>query len=312
MNRINAPFEKELSHFPEEGRDHLRAMIKNGAVLTEEGCEALLTTLEIDLEQLMLRLLPLAKLYASTPVSDYKVGAVVKGILRCKKKAYALYLGANMEFLGQALNQSLHAEQAAVMYAWQRGVKQVQAVAVSESPCGHCRQFLMELEKSDSIRIITPVKQAKKDYRVQFLPELLPQGFGPHDLNRETGMMGNQTQNLSLRLLKANDDPFVAEALNAASQSYAPYSDNLAGCAIGNRDGDIYIGRYAENAAFNPGVSPFQAAICCMNMDRIVKRNEIKRVVLVEKKTKISQYHQTFQLLKSLAPEIHLEYFEAE
>jgi hypothetical protein len=46
-------------------------------------------------------------------------------------------------------------------------------------------------------------------------------------------------------------------------------------------------------------------------MDRHVKKNKIKRVVLVEKKTKSSQYHQTLQLLKSLAQDVTLEYFEA-
>jgi cytidine deaminase len=56
-----------------------------------------------------------------------------------------LYFGANMEFPGTTLQQTLHAEQSAVSHAWLRGEKQLTAITVNYTPCGHCRQFMNEL-----------------------------------------------------------------------------------------------------------------------------------------------------------------------
>jgi len=311
MNDMADQAGKVLDTFPKECCGLLRWMITNGGELSSSGCKGLLDVMEIELEQLMLRLLPLAKLYGIVPISNFPVGFVAKGITNVNENDYTLYLGANLEFPGQALNQSVHAEQAVVMNAWQKGVKQVQWIAVSASPCGHCRQFLKELEKSDSIMIITSANN-NQSYELRTLPELLPDGFGPHDLNRETGMMAEIGQRQTLTLKLTNDDPLVKKALYAASQSYVPYTGNLAGCAIQDSEGEVYIGRCAENAAFNPSVSPLQAAICIMNMDKIGKNPVIQRVILVEKKTKSSQYHTTRQLLKSCVPHVNLEYFEIE
>ena len=59
-------------------------------------------------EQLMMLLLPVAASFARPPISQFKVGAVAKGL------SGALYFGANIEFTGEALNQSVHGEQCAV------------------------------------------------------------------------------------------------------------------------------------------------------------------------------------------------------
>jgi len=72
-----------------------------------------------------------------------------------------------------------------------------------------------------------------------------------------------------------------------------------------------YAGRYAENAAFNPSLSPLHTAIIRMNMDNIEQDNRITRAVLVEKPTAISQYGLCKLLLESVAPGVKLEYFEA-
>lgn len=311
MTDVNKHIQEVLNTFPAECHEPLHGMINHGGQLRSSDCKVILDKLGVSLEHLMLRLLPLAKLYGVVPISNFQVGSVAKGISETDQNNYALYMGANIEFPGLALNQSIHAEQAVVINAWQKGSIEVQWIAVSASPCGHCRQFLKELENGDSIIIISSTEN-NKGYETRYLTDLLPFGFGPQDLKMHKGMMAKTRKNESLALKQKNDDPLVREALNAASLSYAPYTGNFAGCAIQDREGKIYIGRYAENAAFNPSLSPLQAAICSLNMDNIGRNPMVRRVVLVEKKTKGSQYHTTRQLLKSFAPHMDLEYFEVE
>lgn len=311
MTDVNKHIHEVLNTFPKECHDPLRDMINNGGQLYSSDCKTILDILGTSLEQLMLRLLPLAKLYGVVPISNFQVGSVAKGISETDQNDYTLYMGANIEFPGQALNQSIHAEQAVVINTWQKGSIEIQCIAVSASPCGHCRQFLKELDNSDSINIISSTDN-NKDYEKRHLTELLPFGFGPRDLKMHTGMMAKTRQQENLALKQKDDDPLVREALNAATLSYALYTGNFAGCAIQDSEEKIYIGRYAENAAFNPSMSPLQSAICSLNMDKIGNNPKVQRVVLVEKKTKGSQYHTTRQLLKSFAPHVNLEYFEVE
>src|SRR5665213_2495937 len=63
-------------------------------------------------DELMLDLLPLAQRSAHPPLSNFFVGAVVRG------GSGSLYLGGNIEFPGQALGLSVHAEQASVANAY--------------------------------------------------------------------------------------------------------------------------------------------------------------------------------------------------
>ena len=114
-----------------------------------------------------------------------------------------------------------------------------------------------------------------------------------------------------LTLETISDDSMVLEALSAAMRSYTPYTHNFAGCAIQVNDAKIYAGRYVENAAFNPSLSPLHTAIIRMNMDNLQSSDTITRAVLVEKPTTISQRGICELLLGTLARDIRLEYFEA-
>src|SRR2546429_6390861 len=97
----------------------------------------------------MLELLPEAQSHARPVLSGYRVGAIVRGT------SGALYLGANLEFPGQSLNQTVHAEQAALSNAFMHDEPGIEAIAVSAAPCGHCRQFLYEFSERD-IQILLP------------------------------------------------------------------------------------------------------------------------------------------------------------
>ncbi len=310
MNNRESQFEQVLTTFPEATREHLRAIPSNGGRLTVAQCRDLGEMLGIAVEALMVRLLPIAKVYAVTPISHFQVGAVAKARAPARASEFELYLGANIEFMNQALGQTVHAEQAATVNAWLSGSEKLQSIAASAAPCGHCRQFLYEFEGSNTLMIITP-SGGPSGFDATRLTELLPDAFGPHDLKKKAGLMAPRKVQRRLTLKTPSTDALVLEALSAANQSYAPYTNTSAGCSIQTSDGRVYTGRYAENAAFNPSLSPLQTAISCMNMDQLTDRPTITRAVLVEKVSGSRQRDATELVLRSVAPHVGLEYFMA-
>jgi cytidine deaminase len=308
---LDFQFQQFYEAFPWSVSEHLQTIRKTGGMLLAEHCLAVMVSLKISAEVLMQRLLPMAKLHCAARISDFQVGAVAKARMSDNASEIALFLGANIEFPAQALVQTIHAEQSAVINAWLQGATQIDAIAVTASPCGYCRQFLYELEGSQNLKVIIHDQIGAKTTRHN-LSDLLPAAFGPHELGSATGLMASPAQLADLNLKSSSNDPFVLEAKAAANKSYAPYSQNYAGCAIKTVDGKMYAGRYAENAAFNPSLSALHTAIISMTMDQPGLENSIGRAVLVERPTAISQRAVCELLLQTVAPNIDLEYFEAE
>jgi len=309
-NKIDSPFYQFYEAFPPSVRNHLQTMQKTGGMLSAEHGLVVMESLKISAEVLMQRLLPMAKLYCATTVSDFQVGAVAKARMSDNASEIALFLGANIEFPAQALTQTIHAEQSAIINAWLQGATQIDGIAVTVAPCGCCRQFLFELEGSQNLKVIlhNPIGRKTTPHN---LSDLLPTAFGPHELGSATGLMASPAQPADLNLKLSSNDPFVLEAKAAAKKSYAPYSQNFAGCTIKTVDGRIYAGRYAENAAFNPSLSALHTAIIRMTMDQPGAENSIRRAVLVERPTAISQRAICELLLQTVAPNVTMEYFEA-
>jgi cytidine deaminase len=111
-------------------------------------------------------------------------------------------------------------------------------------------------------------------------------------------------------------DPLIDAALKAAMRGYAPYatreSFNYAGVAVELADGKIYAGRHAENAAYNPSLSPLQSALTFMNMGQsLTATRTVTRCVLVEAPTVASQQSATQAALAAYAPGVQLEYHPA-
>ena len=309
MSDRQTQFDQFLDTFPQPLRRGLQSIPQNSGMLDTQYCTAVMETLGMSPESLMVKLLPAARLYARVPISHFQVGAVAKARLSNDSDEFALFMGANTEFRGQALTQTIHAEQAAVVNAWLQGAVQIDAIAVSAAPCGHCRQFLYELETRRALTVI--VQQPDRDsYTTERLPDLLPQAFGPQDLSVKTGLISSRADLPQLSLKTVFDDPLVHQALSAAERAYAPYTHNLAGCTIQVSDQKIYTGSYVESAAFNPGLSPLHTAIIRMNMDRLANDGNITRAILVEKPTTISQRGVSELLIDRLAPGIRLEYYE--
>lgn len=219
----------------------------------------------LSLEPLLQSLLPLAAAYARVPVSGFHVGVWVQG------GSGAIYAGANQEYRGQALGMTVHAEQAAVTHAWQAGEQLLTHLAVTAAPCGHCRQFLNELNQAEQLQVHISGQP------VQALPALLPSAFGPADLGIDERLLADRNK----ALLPVAGDGVVDQVRQAAQASHAPYSGNLAACGLVLEDGSLVLGRVAENAAFNPTMMPLQAALLALRW-RGLSVDAITRGVLVE------------------------------
>ena len=147
------------------------------ALLNADQVAALQSATGLDEDALAFALLPLAAACARADLSHFNVGAIARGI------SGTWYFGGNMEFLGATMQQTVHAEQSAISHAWLRGEKSLRAITVNYTPCGHCRQFMNELNSGLSLRIHLPGREAHS------LQHYLPDAFGPKDLDIKTLLM---------------------------------------------------------------------------------------------------------------------------
>lgn len=254
------------------------------ALLTGEQVSSLKSATGLDEDALAFALLPLAAACARTPLSNFNVGAIARGV------SGTWYFGANMEFIGATMQQTVHAEQSAISHAWLSGEKALAAITVNYTPCGHCRQFMNELNSGTDLLIQLPELAAMP------LKTLLPHAFGPVDLGIETRLFDQVHHGYHFLATNA----VVGKALEAANRSHAPYSHSHSGVALQDSRGRIYSGAYIENAAFNPGLPPLQAALIFMNMAG-GDLHDIHRAVLVEgSNAMLSQWESTSATLRAL------------
>lgn len=195
-------------------------------------------------------LLPLAAAFSQAPISGFHVGAVAIGA------SGQVYLGTNLEFQGVPLNATLHAEQSAVVNAWMHGERKLKALHISETPCGHCRQFLRELSGADSLEI-------RIKGQVSSLQQLLPHAFGDTPQDGQ-GLLDSAPHPLAAA--KPEEDPLKYQAIEAARYSYVPYSRAPEGVIVECIDGQRFSGRSAESIAFNPSISALLAALNQKNL----------------------------------------------
>lgn len=253
------------------------------AMLTAEQVSLLKRESGLDEDALAFALLPLAAACARTDLSHFNVGAIARGV------SGNWYFGGNMEFLGATMQQTVHAEQSAISHAWLRGEKGLAAITVNYTPCGHCRQFMNELNSGLDLRIHLPGREphALRDY--------LPDAFGPKDLDIKTLLMDEQDHGFALQ-----GDVLTQAAIAAANRCHMPYSNAPSGVALECKDGQIFSGSYAENAAFNPTLPPLQGALNLLNLNGY-DYPDIQRAVLAEKAdAPLIQWDATAATLKAL------------
>lgn len=258
--------------------------IRDGVLLAADA-DRLAREAGVDLQGLMTRLLPAAATFSRPPVSNYRVGVVARGTTTGN-----LYFGANVEFAGEALSFTVHAEQSSISSAWMHGERGIDLLAVNAPPCGYCRQFLNELTSAAELVIAMPGD-------TQTLAALLPHAFGPRDLGVDGGLLQPQDHGLHVD----GTDALTRGALAAANMSYAPYSQAYAGVALRTRSGAIATGAYAENAAFNPSMSPLEVALSMLNL-RGFAWSEIEEALLIETRPMHASATQTVLRAVSDAP----------
>ena len=124
-----------------------------------------------------------ARLMAYAPYSKFKVGAALL------TKSGKIYYGCNIE--NAAYTPTNCAERTAFFKAVSEGETEFEKIAVVGamegreaddicSPCGVCRQVMMEFCNPKTFKII--LANGKGNILVSSLDEILPYGFGPKDL----------------------------------------------------------------------------------------------------------------------------------
>lgn len=294
---MRSRIEQALADVPKNVADYLSPIVLADdfdATLSPEQFEQLLAISGLKDEELRVALLPFAAAYSYAPLSNFYVGAIVRGL------SGRLYFGANVEFSGVQLGQTVHAEQSAISHAWMKGEQGVADITINFSPCGHCRQFMNELSTADKLEIQLPQRDSKQ------LQEYLPESFGPADLGIKSGLMVHVDHGKT----SDDQDQLVQFAVAALNRSHAPYTNNLSGVALKMANGKVYQGAYAENAAFNPSLPPLQVALIQLLLDR-QQLSDIESAALVEvSEGTISHLANTQSTLEAINPDIPMSYLE--
>ncbi|KGY12649.1 cytidine deaminase [Vibrio tubiashii] len=294
---MRSRIEKALSEVPQNVAEFLSPIVfadDFDATLSTEQFEQLLAISGLEDAELRVALLPFAAAYSYAPLSNFYVGAIVRGL------SGKLYFGANVEFDDVQLGQTVHAEQAAISHAWMKGEQGVLDITINYSPCGHCRQFMNELTTANELKIQLPKREG------QPLQHYLPESFGPSDLGIDARLMKTVDHGKKAQ----EQDELLQLAIKALNRSHAPYTHNISGVAIKTKDGKVYQGAYAENAAFNPSLPPLQVALIQLLLDRQDLANIDSAALVEAEEGTISHLANTQATLEALNPDIPITYLE--
>lgn len=120
--------------------------------------------------------------FSYAPYSNFKVGAALLA------KNGTIYGGCNIE--NASYSPTNCAERTAFFKAVSEGIKEFEAICVVggkdgilteyASPCGVCRQVMMEFCDPETFQII--LATSKEQYEIFTLEEILPLGFGQKNL----------------------------------------------------------------------------------------------------------------------------------
>jgi cytidine deaminase len=230
---------------PDAAAELLGSGLRRGAVLeAAEAADLVARFGLVSMDALMRALLPLAQSLARPLISGFRVGAV--GL---ERRSGALVLGANLEFPGTTLAETVHAEQFLFARAFHRG-EILERVATSARPCGHCRQFMAEFAGRERLVILDPEGDGTSS-----LAALLPHFFSPADL----GETGAEPAAPALLDMPVADEAEVLRGL--ALRAHAPYSRAGSAVLLRLADGVVVPGVAIENAAYNPSFGALQSAL---------------------------------------------------
>ncbi|PRQ06441.1 cytidine deaminase [Enhygromyxa salina] len=283
-------------------------LVGPGSAAVVEAAELAALEIETGLDQnaLILACLEWARRWARAPLSSFEVGAAALG------ESGRLYLGANIEFRGLPLSQTIHAEQSAIAHAWAHEETGLRLIATSAAPCGFCRQFMFELPEPRPQLLLA----SEADHPPTPIESLLPSAFGPTQLGRAPQLLRSGPHGLQLvePVEHSEHAELTALALAAANRSSAPYTGARSGVALETVGGQRFVGAVAESVAYNPTLAPMQAALISAHHGGRGGRGgqggrgsdmlgSIVRAVLVEVEgSPLSQLDGARQILASVAP----------
>ncbi|CAF2029846.1 BnaC07g50740D [Brassica napus] len=226
-----------------------------------------------------------------------------------------IYLGFDVELPDLPLNFSIHAEQFLVVNLTSNQEPKLRDLAISNdgshcyAPCGHCCQFLQEINKGNEIQTLITEPTGP---RFMPLEMLLPQSF-----SRYSTISDDVPDVLLLRdnglTLKNSYGVFKEMALAAANRSYAPHSNAPSGVVLCDRGGKMYSGSYLESVADIPSLGPLQAALVNFVID--TGGREFKNIVvavLVETRSSFPQADTAKMIIQKIAPECSFNAYHAQ
>lgn len=268
---------------------------------------ALMDKLGCSRKDLLKSMLQSSSTLARPPISCFNVGAI--GIT----PAGDIYVGVNLEFLRMPLNNSVHAEQFLIANLRHHAEPVVDMIAVNAAPCGHCRQFLSELQCSDTVQFVFG-NQVQDTFS---LDQLLPMRFKPQDLLGDDPpplLLSLQSNDVSptpeaeaTMKARSSDRLFqqaAAVAIQEAQESYAPYSLCPAGVALITEDGNVHGGAYLESAAYNPSMQALQTAITHAVIHGMACYTHVAEVLIAEIPGQPVQHSaQVHFLIDAIAPD---------
>lgn len=264
--------------FSEKQQQQLYLHVKqHKGILNTADITALCAQYKQPVEVILRACLPIAAKFAVVPISHFFVGAIVVGYDKHGDQHF--YFGANVEFAQQALSLVVHAEQSAINNAWLNGAKKIAKIAISDAPCGYCRQFMNELADAQSFDILLPQQQFK-------LADLLPHSFGPQDLGNSYSLFNPAPQQHEFVVTDELDKTLLSYALAA----YVPYSENYSAVKISTFENGNFYGCYAENAAYSPSLSPLQSAVSQLHLAGLaMTKDVVKGIELLQTQGKGNQ-----------------------
>lgn len=296
-------------------RDSIAETSHQGSIfISAVSAEKAAIELGLDAPGFLAALLKVAPQFSRPVISTFPVGAVAMG-LPAVKSSFGfgnVYLGASFEVQGESLTVVVHGEQSVIQNAWSHGERGLQIIAINAPPCGYCRQFMWEVtDQPSEIQILlmdTASKATDPGYKLHKLADLLPVPFGPADLDLTRSLLVPQTNPVNVNA----KDALEKLALTGAQTSYSPYTSTFSAVALEATDGTLACGRYAENAAYNPSMSPMMAALSQMNLSRAPGEPiNISRAVMIESKTLVSLEQQSRSIMNALSPNARFDYISA-
>ncbi|MES2614448.1 MAG: cytidine deaminase [Bdellovibrionota bacterium] len=282
---------------------YLKNISHNKYYLEECQWLSLAQSLKLSKKEFLFYALNYARNLSQPLISNFKVGAVGLGV------SNKLYFGANIEFLKFPLNQTIHAEQALVSMAYSQMETGLKEVYLTAFPCGHCRQFMREMNNFAEVKIFVS-SEKKKSF---LLSQLLPNSFGPQDLQVTQYLFGKILDNKKFKFVhntsKKISEQIKEKLLFALERSFCPYSQNPSAVVLQFNDVSLaaqnllICGSCIESCAYNPSLSAFHMAYA----QAILSKQDLKKLKVVyfseQENAVVVHENCTRELLALVAPQ---------